>query len=106
MHPTAEGDSKSEKRPKPRQDNARLSKERALSPGVHGSMNTVEGYSAMTEAVMPGEVAMVMSGDEAVDRFIKKTGIKWMPYERFKDVRFEARGGFSDVYSAYLDKWE
>ena len=60
------------------------------------------------------------SGNEDIDELIKKTQreakdsysmIEWIPYDRFTDVKYVAKGGFSVVYSAtwtdaYIKGWD
>ena len=52
-----------------------------------------------------------MSGNEFIDKFIKETQknplkkqLKWIPYNRFKDIEYLDKGGFSIIYKAiWLD---
>jgi hypothetical protein len=52
------------------------------------------------------------SGNEDVDKFIKETQLsarqhfnilEWIPYKRFHDIKYIAKGGFGKVYRA---KWK
>ncbi|EXX54375.1 kinase-like domain-containing protein [Rhizophagus irregularis DAOM 181602=DAOM 197198] len=42
------------------------------------------------------------SGDTVLDRFIFHTGLKWFPYNKFKNVEYLDKGGFSTIYKAIL----
>ena len=52
-----------------------------------------------------------MSGNEFIDKFVKETQIKaskkklkWIPYDRFKNIEYLDKGGFSIIYKAiWLD---
>ena len=52
-----------------------------------------------------------MSGNEFIDKFIKETQkkgskkqLKWISYDRFKDIEYLDKGGFSIIYKAiWLD---
>jgi hypothetical protein len=59
------------------------------------------------------------SGNEYVDKLIKdnqtsacsKHILEWIPYEKFTDLKFIAKGGFAKVYSAIwtdgrIEKWD
>ncbi|RGB25694.1 hypothetical protein C1646_771389 [Rhizophagus diaphanus] len=63
------------------------------------------------------------SGNEYIDKFIQKTqlsahtayearnALKWIPYDRFCDIKYIAKGGFGKVYVANLadgsiNKWD
>ena len=48
-----------------------------------------------------------MSGNEFIDKFIKETQrkaskkkLKWIPYNRFKNIEYLDKGGFSIIYKA------
>jgi hypothetical protein len=60
------------------------------------------------------------SGNEFIDNFIQKSQLQarnnkevmeWIPYSRFKDVKYLAQGGFSTVFKAIwldgaIEKWD
>jgi hypothetical protein len=60
------------------------------------------------------------SGNKGIDKFIKEAQLsageyyevlEWIPYERFYDVEFLAKGGFGEVYKAkwtdgMIKKWD
>src|SRR5215469_14062404 len=60
------------------------------------------------------------SGNVDIDKFIQETQqlsnsfhkvLEWIPYDRFYDVKYIAKGGFSKVYRAnwmdgYITKWD
>ncbi|CAB4431361.1 unnamed protein product [Rhizophagus irregularis] len=61
------------------------------------------------------------SGNNDIDKFIQnsqlsahndiKKALEWIPYDRFYDIKYIAKGGFGKVYRAkwidgYIDKWD
>ena len=60
------------------------------------------------------------SGNDDIDKFIRDAQLltnnchkvlEWIPYDRFYDVKYIAKGGFGKVYRAnwidgYIDKWD
>ena len=60
------------------------------------------------------------SGNDVIDRFIQHTQLsanecnevlEWIPYDRFYDIKYIAKGGFGNVYKAnwidgYIRKWD
>uniref|UniRef100_U9SYM9 Protein kinase domain-containing protein n=1 Tax=Rhizophagus irregularis (strain DAOM 181602 / DAOM 197198 / MUCL 43194) TaxID=747089 RepID=U9SYM9_RHIID len=60
------------------------------------------------------------SGNNDIDKFIQDTQLsatlwlevlEWIPYNKFHDIEYIAKGGFGKVYSAkwidgYIDKWD
>jgi hypothetical protein len=61
------------------------------------------------------------SGNDDIDKFIQdsqlsahddvKKALEWIPYDRFYDIKYIAKGGFGKVYSAnwidgYIDDWD
>src|SRR5688500_13517678 len=52
------------------------------------------------------------SGNDDIDKFIQNTqlsahkdvkeALEWIPYDRFYDIEYIAKGGFGKVYKAYL----
>ena len=60
------------------------------------------------------------SGNDDIDKFIQHTQLsannwdkvlEWIPYDRFYDIKFIAKGGFGNVYKAIwidgcIDKWD
>jgi hypothetical protein len=60
------------------------------------------------------------SGNDDIDKFIQHTQLsanghfevlEWIPYDRFYDVKYIAKGGFGNVYRAtwidgYIDFWD
>ncbi|GET64506.1 kinase-like domain-containing protein [Rhizophagus irregularis DAOM 181602=DAOM 197198] len=53
------------------------------------------------------------SGNDDIDKFIQNTqlsahkdvkeALEWIPYDRFYDIEYIAKGGFGKVYRAYLN---
>ena len=43
-----------------------------------------------------------MTGNPAHDDIICKSGLRWWPYELFKNVEYVTSGGFSSIYKATL----
>ncbi|GBC03364.1 hypothetical protein RclHR1_05090011 [Rhizophagus clarus] len=41
-----------------------------------------------------------MSGNAIMDQFIVEKGLKWIPYNKFKNVEYLDKGGFSVIYKA------
>src|SRR5689334_17281952 len=60
------------------------------------------------------------SGNDDIDKFIQHTQLsandwydvlEWIPYDRFSDIEFIAKGGFGNVYKAiwfdgFIDSWD
>jgi hypothetical protein len=60
------------------------------------------------------------SGNKYIDKFIQETQLKarnfyevmeWIPYNRLRNIKYFAKGGFSKVYKAiwlegYIDRWD
>ena len=60
------------------------------------------------------------SGNDDIDKFIQHTqlsangfyeALEWIPYDRFHDIKFIAKGGFGNVYKAiwidgHIRKWD
>ena len=60
------------------------------------------------------------SGNNDIDKFIQDTqsayhsalyALEWIPYDRFYDIKYIAKGGFGEVYIAnwidgYMDEWD
>ena len=59
------------------------------------------------------------SGNDDIDKLIQDTQLsanynrvlEWIPYDRFYDIKFIAKGGFGNVYKAiwidgYIEKWD
>ena len=60
------------------------------------------------------------SGNDDVDKFIQHTqlsaknhieALEWVPYDKFYDIKFIAKGGFGNVYKAnwidgYIHRWD
>ncbi|GES73778.1 kinase-like domain-containing protein [Rhizophagus clarus] len=62
------------------------------------------------------------SGNNDIDKFIQDTqlsdhnynkchALEWIPYNKFRDIKYIAKGGFGKVYKAnwidgYMDKWD
>jgi hypothetical protein len=61
------------------------------------------------------------SGNNDIDKFIQdsqlsahddvKKALEWIPYDRFQNINYIAKGGFGKVYRAkwidgYIDKWD
>ena len=40
------------------------------------------------------------SGNEFIDKFIQEVQLKWIPYDKFKNVKYLDKGGFSTIYTA------
>ncbi|PKK57840.1 hypothetical protein RhiirC2_797314, partial [Rhizophagus irregularis] len=43
---------------------------------------------------------MVKSGNTIIDDFIFEKGLRWIPYNKFKNVEYLNEGGFSTIYKA------
>ncbi|PKY62101.1 hypothetical protein RhiirA4_488006 [Rhizophagus irregularis] len=42
------------------------------------------------------------SGNATIDDFILKNGLKWIPYNEFKNVEYLSEGGFGTIYKAVI----
>jgi hypothetical protein len=45
------------------------------------------------------------SGNKIMDQFISKNNLKWIPYKKFKNVKYFAEGGFGIIYKATYDSY-
>jgi hypothetical protein len=42
-----------------------------------------------------------------LNKFISEKNLKWIPYNKFKNVEYLDKGGFGTIYKAiWLDKYE
>ncbi|CAB4426145.1 unnamed protein product [Rhizophagus irregularis] len=46
------------------------------------------------------------SGSEIVDQFISKNKLKWIPYDKFKNIEYLDKGGFGTIYKAKYNSIE
>ncbi|RIA91641.1 kinase-like domain-containing protein [Glomus cerebriforme] len=79
----------------------------------------MNGVTHVTQNVF-NKILKIGRGNDSIDEFIRDTQLsavcrekvlEWIPYDRFHDIEYIAKGGFSKVYKAnwidgYIDKWD
>jgi hypothetical protein len=41
-----------------------------------------------------------------MDQFISKTKLKWIPYDKFENIKYHNKGGFGTTYEAIYKRYK